>query len=100
MKKEHMEYFYYEARYIKWDEFQECMIKPTDSLEECQRKIGRVTCCFESHVDKAYTVENIKSIQYKMFLYDEFMEEYETRKKWCGTEKGRDFEQHKERGRR
>ena len=47
-----------------------------------------------------YTVENIKSIQYKMFLYDEFMEEYETRKKWCGTEKGRDFEQHKERGRR
>lgn len=54
MKKEHMEYFYYEARYIKWDEFQKCMIKPTDSLEECQRKIGRVTCCFESHVDKAW----------------------------------------------
>lgn len=32
MKKEHMEYFYHEARYISWEEFQECMIKPTDSL--------------------------------------------------------------------
>lgn len=54
MKKDYMEYFYYEARHISWEEFQECMIDSTDSLEECQRKIGRVTCCFDSHLDKAW----------------------------------------------
>ena len=31
MKKEYMEFFYQEARYLSWDKFQECMIKPTDS---------------------------------------------------------------------
>ena len=58
MKKEHMEYFYYEVRYISWEEIQECMIKPTDNLDECKRKVGRVTCCFDSHLDKAWNYFN------------------------------------------
>ena len=54
MKKEYMEFFYQEARYLSWDKFQDCMIKPTDSLEVCKDKIRTVTCCFDSHLDKAW----------------------------------------------
>lgn len=68
MKKEYMEFFYQEARYLSWDKFQECMIKPTDSLEVCKRKIGRVTSCFESHVDKAWN--------YFRAIYDDIPVEY------------------------
>ena len=70
MKKEHMEYFYHEARYISWEEFQECMIKPTDSLDECKSKIGTVTCCFDSHLDKAWNyfkaIYNDIPVEYRM----------------------------------
>ena len=81
MKKEHMEYFYYEARYISWEEFQECMIKPTDSLDECKRKIGRVTCCFDSHLDKAWNyfkaIYNDIPVEYRMpVMLEEIYQSY------------------------
>lgn len=42
-----------------------------------------------------YTEEKVSSIRYKMSLYDEFMEEYEYRKKYFGVEEVRTKEEQK-----
>lgn len=42
-----------------------------------------------------YTEEKVRSIRYKMSLYDEFMEEYEYRKKYFGVEEVRTMEKQK-----
>ncbi len=42
-----------------------------------------------------YTAEKMKSIRYKMTVYDEFMEEYEYRKKYFGVEEVRTKEKQK-----
>ena len=39
-----------------------------------------------------YDKDTMRSIRYKMSMYDEFLEEYEARKKQWGTEKVREFE--------
>ena len=54
MKKEYIEYFYHEARFLSWDRFQECMIKPTDSYDECKDKITTVVCCFSHEDERAW----------------------------------------------
>ena len=38
-----------------------------------------------------YDKDTMRSMRYKMSVYDEFLEEYEARKKHWGTEKVREF---------
>ena len=38
-----------------------------------------------------YDKDTMRSMRYKMSMYDEFLEEYEARKKQWGTEKVREF---------
>ena len=70
MKKEHIEYFYQEAKYLSWDKFQECFVKPTDTYEECRSKVSTVTNCFSSEDDNAWdyftAIYNDIPIQYRM----------------------------------
>ena len=42
-----------------------------------------------------YTEEKVRSIRYKMALYDDFLEEYEYRKKYFGVEEVRTMEKQK-----
>ena len=47
-----------------------------------------------------YDKDTMRSMRYKMSVYDEFLEEYEARKKLWGTERVRNFEKRKDRGNR
>ena len=70
MKKDLMKLFFEEARYISWEEFKECMIKSNDSLEDCHRKISRVTSCFSSSAPYAWAyfkaIYNDIPLEYRM----------------------------------
>ena len=47
-----------------------------------------------------YDKDTMRSMRYQMSMYDEFLEEYEARKKLWGTERVRNFEKRKDRGNR
>lgn len=47
-----------------------------------------------------YDKDTMRSMRYKMDVYDEFLEEYEARKKQWGTEKIENYKKIKERGER
>ena len=70
------------------------------SMEERAEILPVPTDDYQSEYDAycqrmGYTEEKMKSIRYKMTVYDEFMEEYEYRKKYFGIEEVRTKEKQK-----
>lgn len=60
------------------------------SIEERAALLQIPTDDYEAEYDAycqrmGYTAEKMKSIRYKMTVYDEFLEEYQYRKKYCGV---------------
>ena len=56
-------------------------------IVEMEEVISEVVADVAEIIDytMGYTAEKMKSIRYKMTVYDEFLEEYQYRKKYCGV---------------